>query len=294
LDISSLQAFIAVARYQSFSKASDHLFVTQPAVSKRVASLETELDTQLFNRIARQISLTEAGKQLLPKAQELVDQAEELQRYASNLHEDVSGNLSIAIAHHIGLHRMPPILKAFNALHPKVNLDIRFEDSDQACHTLTQGDIEFAVITLPSQLPQSLIKEVLWQDDLSIVVGVDHALSKYSKVDLKHLSEHNCVLPTKENETHQIIQREFAKHHLAMSVQMETNNLETLKMLVGASLGWSLLPKTMLDASLKSLSIGVSLQRQLGVVLHAKRSLSNAAKALKVMLYLHADDLSIK
>ena len=54
MDISSLQAFIAVARNESFSKASEQLFVTQPAISKRVAALEEELGTQLFNRIARQ------------------------------------------------------------------------------------------------------------------------------------------------------------------------------------------------------------------------------------------------
>ena len=89
MDISSLQAFIAVARNESFSKASEQLFVTQPAISKRVAALEEELGTQLFNRIARQISLTEAGKQLLPKAQELVHQAEDMQRYASNLNDDI-------------------------------------------------------------------------------------------------------------------------------------------------------------------------------------------------------------
>jgi len=132
MDILALQAFIAVARHESFSKASEQLFVTQPAISKRVASLEEELGTRLFNRVARQISLTEAGKQLLPKAQDLVDQAEDMQRYASNLSSDISGNLSVAIAHHIGLHRMPPILKEFNQRYPKVDLDIRFEDSDQA------------------------------------------------------------------------------------------------------------------------------------------------------------------
>ena len=98
MDISALQAFIAVARYESFSKASEALFITQPAVSKRVASLEDELGAQLFNRIARQISLTEAGKQLLPKAQDLVHQAEDMQRYASNFQDEISGNLSLAIA----------------------------------------------------------------------------------------------------------------------------------------------------------------------------------------------------
>ena len=280
MDIPSLQAFIAVARNESFSKASEQLFVTQPAISKRVAALEEELGTQLFNRIARQISLTEAGKQLLPKAQELVHQAEDMQRYASNLNDDISGNLSIAISHHIGLHRMPPILKEFNLRHPKVRLDIRFEDSDQAFNAVEHGDIEFAVITLPNELPEKLIKETIWHDELNIMVGLEHPLSQQKRVSLNELVNYPCVLPDKETETHKIINRQFQELGLSMQVQMETNNLETLKMLVGSGLGWSLLPKTMVDGSLVVLRIETNLKRELGVVLHRKRSLSNAANAL--------------
>lgn len=280
MDISTLHAFIAVARHQSFSKASEHLFVTQPAISKRVAALEEELDIQLFNRIARQISLTEAGKQLLPKAQELVQQAEDMQRYASNLNDDISGNLSIAIAHHIGLHRMPPILREFNLRYPHVDLDIRFEDSDQAFYAVEQGDIEFAVITLPGHLSDKLIKQTIWVDELKAVVGLEHPLSKQSSIGIEQLAAFPCVLPSKDTETHKIIQREFERHQQSLNVQMHTNNLETLKMLATAGLGWSLLPSTMLDSSLKVLDLGVLIERQLGVVMHRKRSLSNAAQAL--------------
>lgn len=284
MDISALQAFIAVARYESFSKASNQLFVTQPAVSKRVASLEDELGTQLFNRIARQISLTEAGKQLLPKAQDLVHQAEDMQRYASNLNDDISGNLSVAIAHHIGLHRMPPILNEFNLRHPKVTLDIRFEDSDQAYTAVEHGDIEFAVITLPQALPDKLTKETVWLDELDIMVSKDHVLARQSKLSLPMLSSYPCVLTSPDTETHQVIRREFLKRGLNINVQMQTNNLETLKMLTGAGLGWSLLPKTMSDESLKALDVGLALFRKLGLVIHSRRSLSNAGLALKALI----------
>lgn len=306
MDISTLHAFIAVARYQSFSKASESLFITQPAISKRVAALEIELGTQLFNRIARQISLTDAGKQLLPKAQEVVNQAEDMQRYASNLKHDISGDLSVAIAHHVGLHRMPPILKQFNQRHPKVKLDIRFEDSDKAFMGVQQGDIEFAVITLPSVLPDRLIKQVIWQDDLNFVVGVDHPLvnsglkrhkaedlikqsaptspERLKQVSLKMLSEYPCVLTSQDTETHQIIHRKFQQQGLELDVQMQTNNLETLKMLTAAGLGWSVLPKTMNDDSIIVLNTQESLSRELGLVIHNKRTLSKAAHVLKTLI----------
>lgn len=302
MDISSLQAFVAVARCGSFSDASEILFITQPAVSKRVASLEQELGVKLFNRIARQTSLTEAGRQLFPRAEELIVQADDMQRYASNLSEDISGKLSVAISHHIGLRRMPPILKAFNKKHTAVTLDIRFEDSDQGFSEVERGDIEFAVITLPSELSNTLDKQLIWVDDLHIVVSRDHPLAQYefkpgskskqntnNALNLTQLADYACVLPSKDTETHQIILREFVARDLPLKVQMETNNLETLKMLATAGLGWSLLPSSMVDSSMVRLDVGLSLQRELGMVLHSKRSLSNAAKALKLMIEKFAD-----
>ena len=147
-----------------------------------------------------------------------------------------------------------------------------------------QGDIEFAVITLPSQLPEKLIKETIWVDKLNVVVSSDHELAALKKVDLKHLANYPCVLTSKDTETYKVIQREFDEHGLVLSVQMDTNNLETLKMLAGAGLGWSLLPQTMLDKTLKPLNVAVDLTRDLGLVAHKKRSLSNAAKALRALI----------
>ena len=76
MDLHSLQAFVEVARHGSFSAAAEALFVTQPAISKRVKTLEEELATPLFDRIGRKPSLTEAGRALLPRAKQLLDEAE--------------------------------------------------------------------------------------------------------------------------------------------------------------------------------------------------------------------------
>ena len=280
MDISGLEAFIEVAHTGSFSRASERLFITQPAVSKRVAGLESELNAQLFNRIGRQITLTEAGKQLLPKARELLEQADELKRIASNLSDEVQGNLSIAIAHHIGLHRMPPILREFHKTYPGVHLDIHFQDSDQAYVDLLNGDIEFAIITLPSALPEGLVKQVVWEDILYPVAGKSSVLASWDDIDILGLSTFPCVLPTQDTETHQVLKRVFDKLGLSLDVQMTTNNLETLKMLAVAGIGWSMLPATMLDESLVKIDINTPLARDLGIVYHAKRSFSNAGQAL--------------
>jgi DNA-binding transcriptional LysR family regulator len=287
MDISSLEAFVAVARHQSFSKASEQMHITQPAVSKRIAGLESELGIELFNRVARQTSLTEAGQQLLPRAQELINQARDMQRYASNLNRNIGGVLSIAISHHIGLHRMPPILREFNQRFPDVVLDIRFEDSEQAFHAVEKGDIEFAVITLPSELADNLRAEAVWTDQLHIVVASDHPILKIDRMGIAELAAYPAVLPGSETETFKIVDRCFSRRKLEMKVQMTTNNLETLKMLVIAGVGWSILPSNMLNHDLTGIDIGLSLNRKLGLVYHLKRSPSNAANALRKLIFSH-------
>ena len=292
MDIHSLQAFIEVARKQSFSKASDTLFITQPAISKRIAALEEDLDTKLFNRISRKVTLTDAGKKLLPKAKELVNELNDMRRYATSLSDEIKGDLLIGTSHHVSMHRLPPILKKYRQQYYDVHLDMTFGESDSMCKLVERGEIELAIVTLPRNLPNSLQKQVLWIDSLHLVVGPDHPLLKlqginHSKISLEQLSGYPCVLPSDVTETYRVINRQMESIGLSLNVQMTNNNLDTLKMLVGAGLGWSLLPKTLLDDSVKEIKLDkqdIVFERELGVVIHRKRSLSNAAKAMQMML----------
>ena len=133
MDIGALQAFLAVAESGSFSHAADRVFLTQPAVSKRIAALEHELGTRLFDRIGRRIHLTETGRALLTRARTIIHELDDAKRSIANLAGRVSGELSMATSHHIGLHRLPPGLKAFHTTYPQVHLDLRFMDSEAGC-----------------------------------------------------------------------------------------------------------------------------------------------------------------
>lgn len=280
MDITALTAFAAVAEQASFSGAATRLHLTQPAVSKRIAALESELGLPLFHRVARSVSLTEAGRQLLPKARELINQADDMRRFAANLTEEVSGTVSVALSHHVGLHRMPPVFKTFHQEFPQVELDLHFEDSDQALASVEQGKIEFAVVTLPHSLPAQLEMESIWMDSLHLVAAPDHELSTRSDLTRQALLDFPCVLPERKTETHQVVANALQTDGQELNVRMQSNNLESLKMLVSVGFGWSALPTTMLDDSVAVLPLQVRLRRQLGMVFHRKRSLSNAALAL--------------
>ena len=120
LDIQALIAFIAVAETGSFSLAADKLFLTQSAVSKRVAQLEQQLQTPVFDRVKKKIWLTEAGKVLLPKAKQIIQSLKDTQQAISDIAGKTSGKLAIAFSHHIGLHRLGPHLNNSQASMPRL------------------------------------------------------------------------------------------------------------------------------------------------------------------------------
>jgi DNA-binding transcriptional LysR family regulator len=284
LDLNALQAFAAVARWESFSAAAEHLFLTQPAVSKRVAGLEAMLGQPLFDRIGRRVALTDAGRALLPRARALLEEAEALTRIVAAAGDHIAGPLVMGTSHHIGLRRLPPVLRAFTQRYPGVQLDIRFMSSEAATRAVEAGEVELAVVTLPTGREPNLVKQPVWDDPLEIMVSRDHPLASGNKISLEDLVTHPAVLPGADTYTRSILVEALRPYGLAPRVVMSTDYLETLRMLVATGLGWSLLPADMTAPDLKALKTPLALTRQLGVVHHRARTLSNAARAMLDLL----------
>jgi DNA-binding transcriptional LysR family regulator len=281
MDIAALKAFVAVAETGSFSRAAESVFLTQPAISKRIAALETELGTPLFDRVGRKVQLTEAGRALLGRAHTILMEVEDARRSISNLTGQIGGSLSMAASHHIGLHRLPNALKSFNQRYPQVQLDLKFMDSEGACSAIEHGDLELGVVTLPDHPSPELRVIKVWDDPLEIVVGLDHPLAKEKSIRPLVLMNYPAILPGPGTITRELILNALAPVRDGIEIGMATNYMEVLKMLAAIGLGWSALPHTLIDENLHILKVeGVKIERQLGIVLHRERSLSNAARAM--------------
>ena len=285
MDIANLHAFVVVADTASFSLAAEQLHLTQPAVSKRIATLELQWDVRLFNRLGRKVLLTEAGHTLLPRARRILAELEDCRRALGNLSGQVAGTLSIATSHHIGLHRLPPVLRTFAARHPQVQLDMHFTDSELACEAIARGEIELGIVTLPPEARPPLKSVPIWEDHLVVVVNPGHPLSQKHTVSPQELSVYPVILPGEITFTRHIVDRFFRQQGIQLQMAFATNYLETIKMMVSVGLGWSLLPLSMVDEQLLALKVkGLDLKRPLGVVQHQERLLSSAALALLAIL----------
>ncbi|WP_370978883.1 LysR family transcriptional regulator [Agaribacterium sp. ZY112] len=280
MDTDSLSAFVAVAHSKSFSLAAQQLFLTQPAISKRIARLEEQLNHRLFDRLGRDLHLTDAGRLLLPRAEAILLELRETERSVKELSGEIVGSLKIATSHHVGLHHLPPILRDFSAKHGNVNLQFEFLDSERAHEKIINGECEFAIVTLPPKIAPPLKGIKLWDDPLKVVVGSQHTLADKQAVELQELSNEAAILPDLSTYTGRLIKEVFEQRQLDIKINMATNYLETIKMMVSVGLGWSLLPATMIDEQLHALELNeLTISRELGLVMHNKRSLSNAGRA---------------
>jgi len=278
MNIDDLQAFLSVAKHASFSKAAEDLHLTQPAISKRIAALENQLNSRLFDRISRQVSLTEAGHELRGHAQRIISEVDDTRRAISNLSGETRGALTMATSHHISLHRLPPVLQAFTRSYARVQLDLSFMDSELACRAVEQGELELAVVTLPPSGSTALTSIKVWTDTLILAISPEHPLRQQAKITPKTLAQHPAILPGPGTYTRELIDKTLAVGQL--ETRMETHYLETIKMLVTVGLGWSLLPENMVEEELRpNTGSQISVERQLGIVHHPRRTLSNAARA---------------
>jgi DNA-binding transcriptional LysR family regulator len=280
MELTALQAFVAVAEAGSFSRAADTLFLTQPAISKRIAALEDDLRARLFDRMARSVELTEAGQALLPHARRVLDELEASRQVVADLSGTVGGRLRIGTSHHVGLHRLPPILRRYSSRYPDVELDLHFMDSEQACQAVDRGELELAVVTLPETPPETLAVETLWPDPLDFVAAPDHPLTRQTRIDVADLAQWPAILPATTTFTRRIVAAALRPSGSRLRIALETNYLETIKMMVSVGLGWSALPRTMNHGELAQLPLrDIRLERRLGLVTRVGRTPANAAGA---------------
>ena len=176
VDSNTLKTFISVADSGSFSHAAEQLYLTQPAVSKRIAGLEEELNATLFDRIGRQVHLTEAGRLFYPRAARILSEINNSATEINNLTDNITGKLDIATSHHIGLHRLPGVLRDFTQQFPDVELNLDFMNSETICDHIQSGSIELGIVTLPLKPSERLATQHIWQDDMEFVVGHTHPL----------------------------------------------------------------------------------------------------------------------
>jgi len=284
MDMESIETFIKVAETRSFSRSAEVLQLTQPAVSKRIAALESKLDARLFDRVGRNIHLTEAGQLLLPSAKQLQSEVTRIEDEIRNAGKAVSGRLLVGTTAFVTTKRLKNVLTEFHENYKEVNIELKLGTTEEALDGLLSNSLELALCPLLDSsienLPESLNCIELWRNNLKLVVSRNHPLALQSVVTPDQLSTVNAILPSRNTLARKAIDIELLRCSIEGNVATETQDFATMRTLASIGLGWTCLPQNEIDNTLVELPLtGVMLPHSIVLVHRRERSFSRAGSA---------------
>jgi DNA-binding transcriptional LysR family regulator len=282
MEFYQLVYFRKVAETKSISRAAEELFVTQPAVSKQIKAIEEELGVLLFDRLGKKVHLTRTGEALYGHAVKILQSVDEAKAAVKGISGECSGELVIGTSDHISLHRLPDILKSYIAAHPKVDLKLRCHRSETILELVRKNLVDLGVITLP-KAAGNIVSTTIWKDPMSLVFPTAHPLASMKDIRLRDAAGYGLILPEPGTTTRNTIDEAFAKKRLVPAVAMEVVYIETIKGLVKAGLGISILPDKAVEEETKGGMLmkapikDARISRDLGVVYLRDKYLSRPA-----------------
>jgi len=279
-----LRAFCQTVRLGSVSRASEALYVSQPAITLQLQALERELGVGLFERSGRRLTPTREGQLLYELAQPLV---ESLDGLGSSFREKVrgldAGELNIAANSSTILYLLPKIVEHFRSQHPEVRLTLHNAVSADGTDLLRSDAVDLAVGSM-LDVPQDLSYEPVYRFEPLLIAPPDHPLIKQRTLKLEDLSPYGLILPPKRLVTYRLVDLVFQQNRVPYTVALEVGGWEVIKQYVAMGMGISIITSICLtDADRDRLAARSLSQwfpaRSYGVVVRKGKYLSPQARA---------------
>ena len=283
MELDQVTAFLEVARQQSFSRAAEKLYRTQPAISAQIRALEQEFGQKLFDRLGRKIFLTPSGEVLYQYGERLLALHHETLQRVREAHGSVAGKLVVGANEATCLYVLPQIFAEYRQKHPQVAISVYRSFSHKILQKMGESQVDVGIVTLP--VSQNSLKVIpIFEDELEVVVPARHPLAKRASIRIEDLAKEPLIFP-KGGHTRELLERLFRKYRKQLQISMELASVESIKKFVGAGLGVSLLSRSYAAMESKSGILklvpiqGMKLVRKLGLVYRTDRHLSRAAQA---------------
>lgn len=287
MDVSlrQLQVFHAVAKHRSFSRAARALCVSQPAVSAQVKALESAVKLPLFERSGRVVELTEAGRQLLPYAEQIVGLVEDAMRAVRDLNSLQRGRVAVAASTTAGIYVVPRVLGAFHRAYPGIDLSLDVLNRFAVQQRLAAGEADVAIMGLIED-PHDLEIAQFLPNHLVVIASPRHPLVRRRNIPLTELGRELFLVREVGSGTRADMERLFAEAGVPLRIAMELRSSGAIKQAVAANLGIAVVPLDAIELELETgrLAVldveGFPVQRSWSLVRRAGRPASPAADAL--------------
>lgn len=233
MELRQLKYIVKVAETLNFSEAAKILCVTQSTLSQQVKQLESELGTELLTRSSHKVSLTEAGSELLPHAQQTLNEAEMCKIRIKDLNSLSTGKLNIGVT-----YSFSPILTetliTFVKMYPKIRLNILYKPMTELMELLREREVDFVLAFRPTQHMEGVESHILFQNYLSAIVGMNHPLASKDKVTVNELENYDLALPSQGLQARNAFEQIVTPYN-KFRVRIELNEANMLLKLVRQS-----------------------------------------------------------
>lgn len=284
-----LNAFYAVAKEGSFTKAAEVLFRTQPAISLAISSLENQLGEKLIIREGRDNILTPAGQIIFEHLKEIFASLERAKHRVEALKELREGELKISTSDTTAYYILPEVLKEFRARYPGIEVKILSKPSPLAAKQVLDHEADLGIVTLPVEHPSLFSEPLMIREDV-VICAKGNKLEKRKRITFQELTAYPWLLLDHGSNTRAFIDECFQKIGRIPKIALELGSIEVVKRLVELDFGISIVPRIAIQRELEKGTISAIKLfkrdecRRLGVIYPVKGPYSLPAKTFLGLL----------
>ena len=236
-----LRAVLAVAEYRSFVAAANALKISQPALTRAIQQIETELEVPLFSRSTRQVTITDAGQEFVSFAERWLNDLKISVENMRELAEQPRGQIVVASVVSLANAVLPTLIADYSRRFPRIEIHLR-----EGLHSVVRDEVrgglaDFGIGYLDDS-PKSFITEELGLETFQVVLRRDGALARRRQIELQALADTSMVSFPTESRTRRILDDAAAAAGLSFRYLMTTNRLPTLHGLVRNGVGLAVVP----------------------------------------------------
>ena len=243
---SQVRGFVTVASTGSFTRAAEVLHLSQPALTTRIRQLEEALDLRLFDRNTRTVTLTDAGRELLPIFMRLVSDLEGAVVNARDHAKRANSIIRFACLPSCAATLVPDLISRFRAERPDASFVVEDAINAKVRALVREGQVDFGICAYEGDEPDLLFED-LFEDNLQAVFRPGHPIGNYDRIGVPELIRHPLILTNRGSSVRDVVDQAFAASGLTAAPACETTYMSTAVALVSAGLGVAILPSTAVE-----------------------------------------------
>jgi DNA-binding transcriptional LysR family regulator len=262
--LNQLKIFVKVAELQSVTKASEALYLSQPAVSIQLKNFQDQFEYPLIEMVGKKLFVTEFGKDIVAAAKTILDQVDSINYRAQALKAELSGKLKVAVVS-TGKYIMPYFLSPFLREHQKVELAMDVTNKSKVLQSMLSNEVDFALVSI---IPSSIAVEgiSLLQNKLYLV-GNKTAIKNNNTAE-EFLENSTIIFREEGSGTRQTMEAFLNKNALSVLKKIELTSNEAVKQAILSDLGYSIMPLIGIKNELQNQQLEIIPQEDLPIITH--------------------------